>query len=228
MRYNDIVDHGMPANESFGIAQVETYDPELHDVTDRTFIKMDPFSGEKIVYERWCPILKYVSSVPFQAVYPLTSSQGQLKTPGKSFPTETWQQYVVREGDTEITQQVYWTHKKLQQHEAIRTGAERETPLKPGIKEWRAPQVKALPDLAKLGFELITTDNGDMVYEIYYRLLLKCDGANIKFKWQIASPETPPFDEHGEPSGVEVKFIEEEDFELSDAAYNPFSRTAAS
>lgn len=66
LRYNDIADHGMPANESFGIAQVETYDPDVHDVADRTFIKIDPFSGEKIVYEGWCPILEYVSlcSVP--------------------------------------------------------------------------------------------------------------------------------------------------------------------
>lgn len=123
--------------------------------------------------------------------------------------------------------QVYWTQKKIKKHAPIRNGADGRSALLPGIKEWRAPQTKTLPDLAKLGFELIDIDNGDMVYEIYYRLLLQCDGANIRFKWQIASPETPPFDEDGEPSGHDIKYMEEEDFELSDAMFNPFSRTAA-
>lgn len=82
LRYHDIVDHGMPASESFGIAQVEIYDSDLHpDATyfhdDRKangqihqgkpimrpdYVAVDPFSNEKIVYERWCPILRQVSS----------------------------------------------------------------------------------------------------------------------------------------------------------------------
>ena len=123
--------------------------------------------------------------------------------------------------------QVYWTDKKILEHQPIRKGVNAKSPLRDGIKEWGAPRTMALPDLAELGFSPLTTKAKETVYEIYYRLMLECNGADIKFKWQIALPGTEPYTEEGEERrDCKVELTEERVYELSDATYNPFSRTS--
>ena len=79
-------------------------------------------------------------------------------------------------------------------HMAIRTGKTGHSPLKDGIEEWGSRLKMELPDLDELGFELHESrDKGD-VYEILVRLVLECDSANVKVKWQIAPPGTAPYD----------------------------------
>ena len=80
LRYKDIQVRGIPAKEAFGIAQVEIYDADVH--ADATFytgdempngricrkgpimnssiVEIDPFDEEKIVYERWNPVMNKV------------------------------------------------------------------------------------------------------------------------------------------------------------------------
>lgn len=83
LRYDSITERGMPASESFGIAQVETWDPLCHSdatyykgdklpsgktcraeyVMDREVVEECPFDEDVfVVYERWCPILQKVSN----------------------------------------------------------------------------------------------------------------------------------------------------------------------
>lgn len=198
LRYKDIQTRGVPSKDSFGVAQVEIYDPLYHPdatfsegdvlpngntcrrgtVMNKKIVDTDPFDGTDIVWERWCPIM----------------SKGTLKLPGQAITTETWQQAMVRVGEEEISTQVYWTERKINEHDPIRQGRDADTDLRDGIEEWGDELVMKLPDLKELGFEAVKSTTKGLVYEIYYRLVMECDGANISVKWQIALPGTEPYD----------------------------------
>ena len=121
----------------------------------------------------------------------LTTPQGDIKTPGKTFTTEAWQQYCVKLDEEELSIQVYSTEADMAEHDPILNGANIVTgTVKPGIEPWGEPLVKKLPNLKALGFDL---KEGD-VYEIYYLLILTCEGANVRVSWQIALPGTQPYD----------------------------------
>lgn len=188
----------MPSSHSLGIAQVEVFDPERHPdatyaagaimrngrrcrnagtVPNPSIVEISPHYKDKIVYERWCPILK----------------RGDRKIPGQVFRTETWQLHVVNLDDEEISVQIYWTKDDIQEHAPMRKGADALCPLRDGIQKFGKPRTMKVPDLAHLDFEQKEDGEGDTIYEIYYRLLLQCDGANIRVKWQIALPGTEPY-----------------------------------
>lgn len=124
----------------------------------------------------------------------LTPRQGELKLPGKAFKTETWQQAMVRVGEERIAVQVYWTETNIKEHDPIRQGKDGHSPLMKGIEPWGEELVMELPDLKELGFQPIQSTTKGLVYEIYYRLVMACEGANISVKWQIAHPGTEPYD----------------------------------
>lgn len=82
LRYKDILTRGMPSKESFGIGQVESWDPKIHpDATisdsetgkkrkcssqtrpNMKIVEKDPYDGSLIVYERWLSIMRKV--VPY-------------------------------------------------------------------------------------------------------------------------------------------------------------------
>lgn len=84
LRYTDIKQRGMPANHSFGIAQVEVYDPEVHvdavyskgdemsnkricrseEIMNHDLVERDPYDDEYwIVYDRWLSLTRKVRDV---------------------------------------------------------------------------------------------------------------------------------------------------------------------
>ena len=97
-------------------------------------------------------------------------------------------------GEETLSVQVYWTESNIREHDPIRQGKDGHTPLRDGIEPWGDELVMKLPELDAMGFDPVQSTNKDMVYEIYYRLVVECDGANIKVKWQIALPGTEPYD----------------------------------
>ena len=207
LRYKDILTDGVPSKESFGIAQVEVYDKDIHHdathftgdklpngkicrngpIPNRNIVEVDPFDGEDVVYERWCPIL----------------ARGEITSPGQAFRTETWQQKMVKVNDDNLTVQVYWSERDIMEHQAIRQGKDGYSPLIRGVEPWGDELEITLPDLANLGFEAIETDNKGMVYEIYFRLVMQCEGANMSIRCQLALPGTQPYDGKYRPVGRE-------------------------
>ena len=117
-----------------------------------------------------------------------------MKVPGQKFMTETWQLYYVRVGDPSIKLQVYWTETDIKEHDPILNGSNiLSGTLRDGIEPWGAPLEMRVPDLSRMGWIAATHKTEGLVWEIYYRLILECDGANIKIKWQIAYPWTAPY-----------------------------------
>lgn len=91
--------------------------------------------------------------------------------------------------------QVYWTEQNIADHDPILTGANvLESSVRPGIELWGEPLTMPVPDLEELGFEAYESEEKGLVYEIYWRLVLKCNGANVSVEWQIALPGTEPYD----------------------------------
>ena len=91
--------------------------------------------------------------------------------------------------------QVYYTEMDIDEHDPIYTGSNaHNSPVRDGIEKWNEPLVMKLPDLNKRGFKAVLSKTGIWIYEIYYRLILECEGANVKIKWQIAKPGTEPYD----------------------------------
>jgi len=246
LRYKDILTDGVPSKEFSGIAQVEVYDKDIHHdathftgdklpngkicrngpIPNRNVVEVDPFDGEDVVYERWCPIL----------------ARGQITSPGQALRTETWQQKMVKVNDDNLTVQVYWSERDIMEHQAIRQGKDGYSPLIRGVEPWGDELEITLPDLAKLGFEAIATDNKGMVYEIYFRLVMQCEGANMSIRCQLALLGTQPYDgnigllnvsatltyltENGESRASQVELAPEQVFELCENSHNPFPRVA--
>ena len=118
-----------------------------------------------------------------------------LKADEKTFTTETWQQYMVHADEQTMTVQVYWTELPIVEHAPILNGANvLNSDVKDGIEPWGPPLEQRLPDLEAAGFVAVDSDKRGMVFEIYYRLLLEYEGANIRIHWQIAKPGTEPYD----------------------------------
>ena len=152
--------------------------------------------------------------------------------------------------DQVITVQVYWTEKSMNEHDAILTGSNAlNSGVREGIEPWGPPLEKRLPDPSEMGFKEEEAEHGEMVYEICFRRMLECAGANIKIRWQIARKDTQPYDgmfssdpnlrpvitmqlictaENGKERRSNVELAEDSIFELSEGAYNPFPRLSPS
>lgn len=63
LRYDEITPRGLDSEQSFGIAQTEAYDPNVHQdcITHPDRIQGGQFHSGQAVYERWLPILGQVS-----------------------------------------------------------------------------------------------------------------------------------------------------------------------
>lgn len=229
LRYAVIEGRGVPSRQSFGLAQVEVYDPDIH--TDATYVdgdkmsnkrirrgkpvpnynivERDPYDGELIVYERWVPIL----------------DQSKDRAPGRQLVRDTWQHFMVPIEQQVLEVQVFWTERTIMEHESIRKGANALSELKDGIEAWGLPLEKQLPDLAQLGFKAIQSEEKGMVFEIFYCLRVESNGANITTTCHLALPGTEPYDDKGEHRSVQAKLTGSEVYELCDASYNPFPRT---
>ncbi|KAK4958369.1 hypothetical protein LTR10_004795 [Elasticomyces elasticus] len=231
-RYSEIKTRGLPSTESFGIGQIEEYDENVHldavnpptpdaanpnpkATPNMSIVERDPFMrGVLNVYDRWVPILR----------------KGEYKMPGHPITSEAWQQYYVDANQKEITQQVYWTESDIQPHERILEQGKGELDvnarLRPDIEPWGEPLVFDVSNLQSLGFELKPSDTGK-VYEIWYRLKLTCNGANISITFQIAKAFSKLHDDNG-------LFVPEDEVELTKgtihevvaASYNQIPRTA--
>ena len=134
------------------------------------------------VYDRWAFLLK----------------KGDDVSAGQSFASEQWQQYYVDNSQTEIKQQIYYTKSEIEDHARIlASGAYRNQAnamLREDIEEWGEPLVFQVPDLRSMGCKLqrpkVASQDRELVYEIFYRLKLTCDGANVSVSLQIAQPHS--------------------------------------
>ena len=136
-----------------------------------------------------------------------------MKLPGKSFSTETWQQVIIPVKENEISVQIYWTESNIREHDPIRQGKDARSLLRPGIEEWGDAFVVKMEDLKAEAefnpFESPLEGDDTKLYEIYYRLIMECDGANISVRWQFAKPGTEPY--NGElqcSSSIDIRFAE--------------------
>ena len=102
--------------------------------------------------------------------------------------TETWQLYIIPMDKQVIDVQVYWTEKPINKHDPIYMGSHAGSKIIDGIEPWGLPLVKRLPNLGALGFVPQESEEEGEVFAIYCRLVLECDGANVKVRWQIAYP----------------------------------------
>ncbi|KAK5731970.1 hypothetical protein LTR17_010922 [Elasticomyces elasticus] len=228
-RYSNIETRGLPSTESFGIGTVEVWDPQVHvDAVDTgrgrgghfprpnwDIVDEDPFEpSHKIVYDRWTPILQ----------------KGDSKAPGKPFTCEKWQQYYVHDGETEITQQIFWTQANIAPHaRMLKRGKgylEEGAVLRDEIEPWGDAMVFQLPILKALGFSLQKSKKQGKVYEIWYKLKLTCNGANVSISFQLAMPYSKLYDDKHRfnPEGVEL--TEDDVHEVVAASHNPNPRTS--
>lgn len=63
LRYDEITPRGLDSEQSFGIAQIEPYDQNVHQdcIANPNRIQGSQFHGGQVVYERWLPIFGRVS-----------------------------------------------------------------------------------------------------------------------------------------------------------------------
>ncbi|KAK3653759.1 hypothetical protein LTR22_011138 [Elasticomyces elasticus] len=227
-RYTNVELRGLPSTESFGIAQIENYDPKVHldavklltkagkprvkPTHNPAVVEKDLFDDKiKIVHNRWVSIM----------------SKGAIKEPGQPIESEHWQLYYAFEDQKDIPQTVYWTEGDIKDHDSIleqgmgdmADGAK----LRPDIQVWDELKLP-LPDLAALDYKLEKT-SFEPSYKIWYRLKVNIDGANVGINYQIAKPGSKLF-EGDEFRPGNVVMTEDEVYEIVAASHNPFPRTS--
>ncbi|TKA71486.1 hypothetical protein B0A55_06946 [Friedmanniomyces simplex] len=205
-RYGDISPRGLPSTESLGIPQNEEYDPKVHlDATKKS-------GGD--------------TRSRFVKVY----LAGEYKMPGLPYVCEKWQQYYAYPDDTHIKVQLLWTDADIKTSDRILKNGkgmlEEDAQLRDEIELYgKAREFPLPPDMAALGFELQDSNDGP-VYEIYFRLTLTCDGANVKINLQFAMPHSQLYDDEGNFSPTDVELTAEDTREIVAASHNPTPRTA--
>ncbi|TKA83014.1 hypothetical protein B0A55_00863, partial [Friedmanniomyces simplex] len=232
-RYGDISPRGLPSTESLGIPQNEEYDPKVHldatkksggntrscrkPVPDFDIVHQDQFDSEILtVLDRWLPVLQ----------------KGEYKIPGLPYVCEKWQQYYAYPDDTHIKVQLLWTDADIKTSDRILKNGkgmlEEHAQLRDEIELYgKAREFPLPPDMAALGFELQDSNDGP-VYEIYFRLTLTCDGANVKINLQFAMPHSQLYDDEGNFSPTDVELTADDTREIVAASHNPTPRTAPS
>ncbi|KAK4575250.1 hypothetical protein LTR86_001102 [Recurvomyces mirabilis] len=223
-RYKSIRQGTLDPLGSFGIGQDEEWNPSLHpDATIFPEREPDPdlveyhriYTDSPTVYERWLPLLSAVQ-------------QGNHNS--KPISTTAWQQTHPDVADDHMTLQIYWTDRAIAAHDPILTHKHLRVPgcrLRDGIEPWGAPLVFELQDLKGMGYKLHKLKNKqrDEVFELYYRVKLECDGANVRVNWQVLKPGVRLVNDEGvlrEPKGGLSK---NQIYEIVAASHNPMPRT---
>lgn len=112
--------------------------------------------------------------------------------------TEVWIHHRIPVEQPTIETQVYWTEGDIQKHGPIIDApledftTVRDAPLKPGIQRFGPRLVKQVGDLQREGFKPKLGDDA-WVYELYLRIQLEVDGANVNVKWGFSAKNTQPF-----------------------------------
>jgi len=122
---------------------------------------------------------------------------------GQTITTCAWQMTYLKPTQREISLQVYYTDHDIPRHAPMLNGMHFKQPgagLKDEFEEWGDELVLPLPDLEALGFELMENVRGEEVYELHYRVVLKCRAADVQIKWQVARPGVEIFGEFTFPS----------------------------
>jgi hypothetical protein len=129
----------------------------------------------------------------------MIAARGVAIDPGTKHTSEAWQYYIVNRGDTTMQLQIYYTSSDINDHDPILARKTINTGLMPCIKAWGDPLTITLPDLRAMGFKPrnYTPKNQKPrtgLTEIYYRVVLECTGADMVVTWQLAAPNSQPFD----------------------------------
>jgi len=119
---------------------------------------------------------------------------GEAREPGQEFYLKLWQQQYVDVNQSTMSIQVYWTELDIAEHGSILNGKDvQEGTVKDGIEPWGKSRTQRLPDLKELGYPLVRTARG-RCFEIFARLVLKAEGANVSLRWELAPPNSQPYD----------------------------------
>lgn len=202
-RYRTIGPRGLKATSAFGIGRVEDFDPVIHEdatytletgevlpdgspipgarVPNRAIVSRDPYENRDVVYDRWLPLLH----------------KGAVVLANSQHTNARWQYYIIRPGQTMIGEQIYCAEIDLAEHQSIAKGRMVEmSDLIDSLTKWGSVMMLELPNPAKAGFRrkrVGCAKRWHWHYEVYARLVLRCVGANVTFRWEIAGPETPPY-----------------------------------
>lgn len=234
---------------SFGIGRTEDYDKTIH--LDATYVEGQRMEngninhgpskpnksivsqelGHEVVFERWLPLLQ----------------KGVTVYPGDRHLTEGWQCYTVGAHEETISVQIYCTDLDLRAHDPLLTGRNaRKSPLREGVEQWGEPLEMRLPNLAEKGFRLKRFGKKRWHYEVFCKLVLECNGANIRVVWEIArlgaqlydgkqrerfvvlydtTDLLTPLAEQGNDRTSVVKLAPGQYFEICSESSSPFPRT---
>ncbi len=227
LRYHDIEERGMPSEESFGISQTELYDAKIH--PDATYCKGDEMGNGRICQRRAANpnvVEKFIHDPSKRVVYWRWRSildKGAEKIPGRPVETNTWQICHVDVKTKELEQDIFWSEQAIARSTPIYTI---EGPLTTGMEPFGKPLVIDLPDLGKLGFKMERHGGAEKRYKFYYRLRVKCNGANITMQFDIAGPradvEVQPNGDYHFVSTDEI--VHSHEIAFVDASCSPFVR----
>lgn len=215
LRWVDIQPRGLNPKASFGVAQVEIFNANIHTdaVATPQLIGEDDFCDDGVVFERWLPIIP---------------QQDQTDQDQETLH-DSWQYSIIPVEQRELTIQVYYTELDIAKHGRIRTGKTGESALIEGVEAWGPPLVVPIGDLADFGFvgqKGLGSYEGD-VYEFYWRLRVKVKGADVSMTWELAEPNQQPFDPDGESMDIDTTFVEDRKVAhtIVEKEFSPFART---
>lgn len=147
---------------------------------------------------------------------------------GATFKTETWQQQIVSPSQKVLRIQVYYTESDIQEHAPIRKLATANSDLIDDIEEWGPPLEFELLNFKAAGFKTKQPDTWECkgyYYEFYWRLTLEGKGANMTAQWEIAAPDTQPFDEDdGRPKPSQLELLEGKEAIIVEEKFNPITK----
>lgn len=118
------------------------------------------------------------------------------------------QYYYVDECNPALFIQPYWTEKVMKRHDPTKDA---HNTLHTGIYKWGEESIVRLPNLLALGFEAkeveplvddCDSENEEApetqdrdVFEVWFRLVIEWNGANVNMRVQLAKPGTEPYSE---------------------------------
>ncbi|KAK3673844.1 hypothetical protein LTR78_006399 [Recurvomyces mirabilis] len=233
-RYRSIKQSTWPSTGSFGIGQDEPWDAKIHvDATkiasrscrqttwDEKLVEYDRITGKvPMVYMRWLPLLSRSDH---------TTSTRSTTVTAQTITTCAWQITHIPPSQESISLQVYYTDHDIPRHAPMLHGMHFKQPgaaLRDEFEGWGEELVLPLEDLKKMGHELMENVKGEEVYEIHYRVVLRCCGADVGLTWEVAKPGVEVLAEQ-DPMDVdaEMELAGHQVFEIVTSSHNPMPRT---
>ncbi|KAK4901815.1 hypothetical protein LTR27_001587 [Elasticomyces elasticus] len=240
-RFYRVTTRGIGPTESYGIAQVDVFDPQRHpdacllnanglpsDRPDMKIVQRSPINNALVVWDRYVKIMFQVREQRSVVLH-----KGNLLT-RKPQDTQAeplrpvWQQLSAYPAQKVLKQQMYWTDADRQNADRIleegKTVTAKNAKLHRDFERYGQPMEWPLPDLKE--YELIPTWAGPR-YILYYCLTMGINGANADCECRFAEPGFEPWvgehEDQFDPDDLPLK--DPESRRIWSADYNPVPRT---